>query len=85
MTSGAGNDFERASSIARKMVCEWGMSTMGPISFSNRNDMIFLGRDMMSHAEYSEDTSRKIDAEIKKILDMAYKHTEKIIRSSFHF
>ncbi len=76
-TSGAGNDFERASSIARKMVCEWGMSSLGPVSYTSQNDMIFLGRDMMSHAEYSEDTSRKIDMEIKKILDAAYKNTEK--------
>lgn len=82
ITSGAGNDFERASSIARKMVCEWGMSSMGPISFSSRNDMIFLGRDMMSHAEYSEDTSRQIDTEIKKIIDTAYKHTEKTMLAS---
>ncbi len=79
LTSGAGNDFERASSIARKMVCEWGMSSLGPISFTNKNDMIFLGRDMMSHAEYSEETSRKIDEEIKIILDAAYKNTEKKI------
>ncbi len=82
LTSGAGNDFEKASSIARKMVCEWGMSSLGPISFSNKNDMIFLGRDMMSHAEYSEETSKRIDAETKKIIDTAYKHTEVVIMSN---
>ncbi len=82
LTSGAGNDFERASAIARKMVCEWGMSSLGPVSFSNKNDMIFLGRDMMSHAEYSEETSRKIDAEVKKILDSAYSNAEKTIRAN---
>ncbi len=79
LTSGAGNDFERASAIARKMVCEWGMSSLGPVSFANKNDMIFLGRDMMSHAEYSEETSRKIDAEVNKIIDSAYKYAEKTI------
>ena len=78
-TSGAGNDFERASTIARKMVCEWGMSSLGPVSYTSQNDLIFLGRDMMSHAEYSEDTSKKIDMEVKRILDSAYKNTEKTI------
>ncbi len=79
LTSGAGNDFERASGIARKMVCEWGMSSLGPVSFSSKNDMIFLGRDMMSHAEYSEETSKRIDAEVNKIIATAYKNAEKII------
>ncbi len=79
ITSGAGNDFEKASSIARKMVCEWGMSSMGPVSFTNKNDMIFLGRDMMSHAEYSEETAKKIDSEISKILNKAYAGTKKVL------
>ncbi|MEN8154280.1 MAG: ATP-dependent zinc metalloprotease FtsH [Acidobacteriota bacterium] len=77
ITSGAGNDFERATAIARKMVCEWGMSSMGTLSFSNKNDMIFLGRDMMSHTEYSDETARKIDQEIKNIVDKAYTNSEK--------
>ena len=79
MTTGAGNDLERASSIARKMVCEWGMSSLGPLSFGKKDDMIFLGRDIMSHPEYSEDTSRKIDEEIIKIIDKAYKNSKRII------
>lgn len=79
ITSGAGNDFEKATSIARKMVCEWGMSSLGTVSFANKNDMIFLGRDMMSHSEYSEETAKKIDSEIKKILDKAYVGTKKQI------
>ncbi len=78
-TSGAGNDLERATSIARKMVCEWGMSNLGTVVYSKKDDMIFLGKDMMSHSEYSEDTARKIDIEIKAIIDIAYKKTEKII------
>ena len=79
MTTGAGNDLERPSSIARKMVCEWGMSSLGPLSFGKKDDMIFLGRDIMSHPEYSEDTSRKIDEEIIKIIDKAYKNSKRII------
>ncbi len=79
MTSGAGNDLDRATSIARKMVCEWGMSSLGPLSFGKKDNMIFLGRDIMSHPEHSEDTSRKIDAEIRKIIDKAYKNSKRII------
>lgn len=79
MTTGAGNDLDRASSIARKMVCEWGMSSLGPLSFGKKDNMIFLGRDIMSHPEHSEDTSKKIDAEIRKIIDKAYKNSKRII------
>jgi len=78
-TSGAGNDLERATSIARKMVCEWGMSSLGTVVYSKKDDMIFLGKDMMSHSEYSEDTAKKIDIEIKRIMDNAYEKTKKII------
>ncbi len=78
-TTGAGNDFEKATSIARKMVCEWGMSAMGPITFAKKEDMIFLGRDLMSHNEYSEETSERIDIEIKKIIDLAYANAKKIL------
>jgi cell division protease FtsH len=79
LTTGAGNDFEKATSIARKMVCEWGMSSLGPISFDKKEDMIFLGRDLMSHNEYSEETSQLIDKEIKKIIDQAYANSKRII------
>jgi cell division protease FtsH len=79
ITTGAGNDFEKATSIARKMVCEWGMSSLGPITFAKKEDMIFLGRDLMSHNEYSEETSQRIDIEIKKIIDQAYANSKKII------
>ncbi len=78
-TSGAGNDLERATAIARKMVCEWGMSSLGTVVYSQKDDMIFLGKDMMSRSEYSEDTARKIDIEVKKIMDLAYDKTKKII------
>lgn len=79
MTTGAGNDLDRATSIARKMVCEWGMSSLGPLSFGKKDEMVFLGRDIMSHPEHSEDTARKIDAEIRKIVDKAYKNSKRII------
>jgi cell division protease FtsH len=79
LTTGAGNDFEKATSIARKMVCEWGMSALGPMTFDKKEDMIFLGRDLMSHNEYSEETSQRIDQEIKKIIDQAYANSKKII------
>ena len=79
ITTGAGNDFERATSIARQMVCDWGMSELGPIQFGQRDDLIFLGRDMMSHPDYSEETARKIDQEIKRIIDNAYQRTKKNI------
>ncbi len=79
LTTGAGNDFEKATSIAHKMVCEWGMSSLGPLTFGRKEDMIFLGRDLMSHNEYSEETSQRIDIEVKKIIDEAYGHSKKII------
>ena len=77
ITSGAGNDFERATTVARQMVCEWGMSPLGLIRYGKKDDLIFLGRDMMSHNEYSEETARRIDQEIKKIIDSAYERTRK--------
>ena len=82
MTTGAGSDFERATSIARKMVCEWGMSALGPLSYGKKDDLIFLGRDMMSHSEYSEETAKKIDDEVAKIIDRAYENSKQIISNN---
>ena len=79
LTTGAGNDFDEATSIARKMVCEWGMSSLGLMSLERKNDMIFLGRDIVSHTEYSEETARKIDNEIKSIIDSCYNRAKKVI------
>lgn len=79
ITSGAGNDFDRATAIARQMVCDWGMSPMGPVHYGQKDDMIFLGRDMMAHNEYSEETARKIDMEIKSLIDRAYKRATEMI------
>lgn len=82
LTSGAGNDFDRATAIARQMVCDWGMSPLGPIRYGQKDDMIFLGRDMMVHNEFSEETARKIDHEIRQLIDTAYKRSkEKILEN----
>ncbi|MFA4874866.1 MAG: ATP-dependent zinc metalloprotease FtsH [bacterium] len=68
-TTGAGNDIERATELARKMVCEWGMSEkLGPLSFGKKGEEIFLGREISQHADYSEDTAREIDSEIKRVV-----------------
>jgi cell division protease FtsH len=68
-TTGAGNDLERATELARKMVCEWGMSEkLGPLTFGKREDQIFLGREFARHQDYSEDTAVLIDTEIRRIV-----------------
>jgi len=80
MTTGAGNDIEQATKIARKMVTEWGMSdTLGPMTFGKNNDEVFLGRDIQSQRDYSEVTARMIDEEIAKIIRIAQKKSEKIL------
>ena len=69
MTTGAGNDLERATELARKMVCEWGMSdAMGPLTFGKKEEQIFLGREIAQHQDYSEDTALKIDHEVKRFV-----------------
>jgi cell division protease FtsH len=73
ITTGAGNDLERATDLARKMVCEWGMSdAMGPLTFGKKEEQIFLGREISQHQDYSEDTALKIDAEVKRFIMDAY-------------
>ena len=69
ITTGAGNDIERASELARKMVCEWGMSDeLGPLAYGKKEEHIFLGREIAQHRDYSEQTAQKIDAAVKKIV-----------------
>ncbi|MFP7755040.1 ATP-dependent zinc metalloprotease FtsH [Thermodesulfobacteriota bacterium B35] len=69
ITTGAGNDIERATQLARKMVCEWGMSDeLGPLSYGKKEEQIFLGREIAQHRDYSEETARKIDDAVKKII-----------------
>ncbi|HTO85911.1 MAG TPA: ATP-dependent zinc metalloprotease FtsH [Thermoanaerobaculia bacterium] len=79
MTTGAGNDIEKATDLARKMVCEWGMSEMGPLTFGKVEGEIFLGRDFGRTQDYSEATANSIDAEVKRIVTAAYDRARQII------
>jgi cell division protease FtsH len=72
LTTGAGNDIERATEIARQMVCEWGMSEMGPLTFGKKEEAIFLGREIAQHRDYSEDTAIHIDQEVRRIVTDSY-------------
>ena len=80
LTTGAGNDIERASQLARKMVCEWGMSEkLGPLTYGAKEEEIFLGREVTKHRDFSEDTANVIDEEVKKIVQNCMKRAEKIL------
>ena len=77
MTTGAGNDLERSTELARKMVCEWGMSeAMGPLTFGKKEEQIFLGREIAQHQDYSEDTAIRIDQEIKRFVSDNYEKAQ---------
>jgi cell division protease FtsH len=79
-TTGAGNDIERATGLARKMVCEWGMSDqMGPLSYGKKEEQIFLGREFATHKDYSEETAQKIDKEVARIVMTCYDTAKKIL------
>jgi cell division protease FtsH len=79
-TTGAGNDIERATNLARKMVCEWGMSEkMGPLSYGKKEEQIFLGREFATHKDYSEETAKHIDEEIVVIVSRNYERAKKIL------
>ena len=81
MTTGAGNDIEQATNIARKMVCEWGMSdVVGPMTFGKKNDEIFLGREIQSQRDYSEEMAKTIDEEVVKIVRKAQLTANKILK-----
>jgi cell division protease FtsH len=83
ITTGASNDIHTATDLARKMVCEWGMSEkMGPLHFGRNDEMVFLGRDFAQHKEYSEQTSLEIDSEIKRIVLENYDRAKKIVLSN---
>jgi len=79
ITTGAGNDIDRATDLARKMVCDWGMSELGPLSFGKKEEQIFLGREIAQHRDYSEATAIKIDDEVRRIVQVAYDRSEGII------
>ncbi|HON59228.1 MAG TPA: ATP-dependent zinc metalloprotease FtsH [Smithella sp.] len=78
-TTGAGNDIERATALARKMVCEWGMSQLGPLSYGKKEEQIFLGREFATHKDYSEETAKNIDAEVLAIVTRNYERAKKIL------
>src|SRR5439155_17501938 len=65
-------DIERSTDIARNMVCEWGMSELGPLAFGKKDEAIFLGREIAQHRDYSEDTAIQIDKEVRRIVNAAY-------------
>ena len=80
ITTGAGNDLERATELARRMVCEWGMSSnMGPLTFGKKEEQIFLGREIAQHQDYSEDTALRIDKEVKRIVTDNYARAQELI------
>jgi cell division protease FtsH len=79
ITTGASNDIERATELARAMVCEYGMSPLGPLTFGKKEEQIFLGREISQHRDYSEDTAIKIDMEVKKIIAVQYELAKKVI------
>lgn len=82
ITTGASNDIEKATEVARAMVCEYGMSELGPLTFGKKEEQIFLGREIAQHRDYSEDTAIKIDEQVKKIVSEQYARAEKIIREN---
>ena len=79
MSAGAGNDIERATELARKMVCEWGMSQLGPLNFGKKEEQIFLGREIAQHRDYSEATAIQIDQEVRKLVIEGYDTAKKIL------
>jgi cell division protease FtsH len=81
ITTGAGNDIERATEIARQMVCELGMSVLGPLTFGKKEEAIFLGREIAQHRDYSEDTAIKIDAEVRSIVTDGYSKARNILET----
>ncbi|MCJ7482946.1 MAG: ATP-dependent zinc metalloprotease FtsH [Thermodesulfovibrionales bacterium] len=83
MTTGAGNDLERATDLARKMVTEWGMSEkLGPLTFGKKDEQIFLGREIVRHKDYSEKTAIDIDEEVKKIVIEAYNTSKNLLTAN---
>ena len=85
MTTGAGNDIERATDLARKMVCEWGMSErLGPLTFGKKQEEIFLGREIAQHRDYSEQTALLIDEEVKRLVIENYDRTTKLLKDNIN-
>jgi cell division protease FtsH len=79
MSTGAGNDIERATEMSRKMVCEWGMSSLGPLTFGKKEEQIFLGRELSQHRDFSEETAREIDSEVRRLVNTGYEKAKSVI------
>jgi len=79
MTTGAGNDIEQATDLARKMVCEWGMSELGPLTFGKKEEQIFLGREISQHRDFSEDTAIRIDQEVRRLVMDGYERARIVL------
>ncbi len=82
MSTGAGSDIEVATDLARRMVCEYGMSRLGPLTFGKKEEQIFLGREIAQHRDFSEETARQIDLEVRRLIDEAYQTAHSIVESN---
>ena len=83
ITTGAGNDIEQGTDLARKMICEWGMSkVMGPLAYGKKEEQIFLGREISQHKDYSEATAIEIDKEVKELIAKSYERAKKLVREN---
>jgi cell division protease FtsH len=82
MSTGAGSDIETATDLARRMVCEYGMSRLGPLTFGKKEEQIFLGREIAQHRDFSEETARQIDLEVRRLIDEAYQSAHTIIEAN---
>ncbi|MFQ5483593.1 MAG: ATP-dependent metallopeptidase FtsH/Yme1/Tma family protein, partial [Nitrospinaceae bacterium] len=83
MTTGAGNDIERATDLARKMVCEWGMSDkMGPITYGHKEEQVFLGKELSTHKNFSDETAKLIDLEVKSMIMGGYNKAQELLRAN---
>ena len=83
MTTGAGNDIEKATDLAHRMVCEWGMSEkLGPMTFGKKEEEIFLGRDFTQRVDYSGRTGMEIDAEVRRIIHESYYRAKDLLKAN---
>ncbi len=82
MSTGAGSDIESATDLARRMVCEYGMSRLGPLTFGKKEEQIFLGREIAQHRDFSEETARQIDLEVRRLIDEAYQSAHTILEAN---
>jgi cell division protease FtsH len=82
MSTGAGSDIESATDLARRMVCEYGMSRLGPLTFGKKEEQIFLGREIAQHRDFSEETARQIDLEVRRLIDEAYQLAHSLVESN---